>query len=405
MGFRGFGLSIWVKGNKATKIGLFRKIRPPGTAVAVSDDRWLRWIDGGSYGQILGWPLHDVVWGWLQNPQNGNVLKHNPRSDPDTSRIHVFSRQWDLVPTVEEYTTLLHCSSIQADKAYSRVSNVLTFLKKLMSITGMNTKKRVDVFALSIYGLVIFPKALGHTDDAISDLFYRLDKRVTLVPTILAETFRFLSAYWRAGEGRFIATPRRDNILEEKWMAILQCLQDENIEWRALWIVPDEILYRYGDFDLVPLLGIWGAIGYAPLLVLRQYSQENTQPIEEHLQVIPFKLEIVKQDFGRRSSKLAKQIEKLEEEKMRLGLDVDVQKLKFEKMLESRNEKVKLKARVTKLERSLHQYRSHKSSIELKASLNNIEELNGKIEELEATLQNCELRVELLEMNNEHYKE
>ncbi|MBA0764903.1 hypothetical protein Gotri_014179 [Gossypium trilobum] len=35
----------------------------------------------------------------------------------------------------------------------------------------MNTKKRVDVFALSIYGLFIFPKALGHIDDVVSDLF------------------------------------------------------------------------------------------------------------------------------------------------------------------------------------------------------------------------------------------
>ncbi|MBA0635672.1 hypothetical protein Godav_029668 [Gossypium davidsonii] len=47
-----------------------------------------------------------------------------------------------------------------------------------MNITGMNlilahpdTKKKVDVFALSIYGLVIFPKALGYIDEAVSDLF------------------------------------------------------------------------------------------------------------------------------------------------------------------------------------------------------------------------------------------
>ncbi|MFQ6635086.1 hypothetical protein Gotur_011073 [Gossypium turneri] len=42
------------------------------------------------------------------------------------------------------------------------------------------------------------------------------------------------------------------------------------------------------------------------------------------------------------------------------------------------------------------------SVIELKVSLNKIEELKGKIEELETPLQNCKLRVELLEMNNEH---
>ncbi|MFQ6657706.1 hypothetical protein Gotur_027268, partial [Gossypium turneri] len=140
-----------------------------------------------------------------------------------------------LVPSVEEYTTLLRCLNIQAEKAYSRAANILTFLKKLMSITGMSeqwvaarikqkgdskciywkslrdlilthliTKKRVDVFALSIYGLVIFSKALKHIDEAVSDLLDRLHKRVTPVLVILAKTFRSWSACQKVGEGRFI---------------------------------------------------------------------------------------------------------------------------------------------------------------------------------------------------------
>ncbi|MBA0673214.1 hypothetical protein Goklo_025051 [Gossypium klotzschianum] len=44
----------------------------------------------------------------------------------------------DLVPSVEEYTTLLRCPEIQADKAYSRAVNALTSVKKLMNITGMS---------------------------------------------------------------------------------------------------------------------------------------------------------------------------------------------------------------------------------------------------------------------------
>ncbi|KAA3465496.1 6-phosphofructo-2-kinase/fructose-2,6-bisphosphatase-like protein [Gossypium australe] len=44
----------------------------------------------------------------------------------------------DLVPTVEEYTTLLRCSRVQADKAYFRAADVPNFVKKLMSITGMS---------------------------------------------------------------------------------------------------------------------------------------------------------------------------------------------------------------------------------------------------------------------------
>ncbi|MBA0778138.1 hypothetical protein Gotri_006048 [Gossypium trilobum] len=65
-------------------------------------------------------------------------------------------------------------------------------------------KKKVDVFALSVHGLIVFPKALGHVDEAVIDLFNQLDKRVTPFPTILAETFRSLNECRREGEGRFI---------------------------------------------------------------------------------------------------------------------------------------------------------------------------------------------------------
>ncbi|MFQ6663939.1 hypothetical protein Gotur_031237 [Gossypium turneri] len=57
-----------------------------------------------------------------------------------------------------------------------------------------DVKKRVDIFTLSIYSLFIFPKALGHVGEAVIDLFDRLDKGVTQVPAILAETFRSLNA-------------------------------------------------------------------------------------------------------------------------------------------------------------------------------------------------------------------
>ncbi|MBA0655921.1 hypothetical protein Goklo_008341 [Gossypium klotzschianum] len=110
-----------------------------------------------------------------------------------------------------------------------------------------DTKKRVNIFALSIYGLVIFLKALGHINDAISDLFDWLDKRVTLVLAILAETFRYLSACRRAGEGRFIECA----LLLLAWFHshFWKSLQDEDVELRAPWMIPVEILYRCGDFD------------------------------------------------------------------------------------------------------------------------------------------------------------
>ncbi|MBA0817824.1 hypothetical protein Gohar_022137 [Gossypium harknessii] len=155
-----------------------------------------------------------------------------------------------------------------------------------------DAKKRVDIFALSIYGLMVFPKALGHVDEAVLDLSGELDRGVTPVPAVLAETFRSLNACRRAGEGRFIgctqlllvwfhshfwkaekvsyrvfsegysplkeliATPGRDDITEEKGMVIIQNLQEDDVKWMAHWMVPDEILYRCGDFNWASLLGI-----------------------------------------------------------------------------------------------------------------------------------------------------
>ncbi|MBA0789423.1 hypothetical protein Gotri_025880 [Gossypium trilobum] len=103
----------------------------------------------------------------------------------------------------------------------------------------------------------------------------KLDRGVTPVPAILAETFRSLNRVFSENYSplkEIVATPRRDDILEEKWIALLQNLQEEDVEWKAPWLIPDRILYQCGRFDWVPLLGIWGATGYAPLLTPRQYG-------------------------------------------------------------------------------------------------------------------------------------
>ncbi|KAL1183131.1 hypothetical protein V6Z11_A02G161500 [Gossypium hirsutum] len=355
----------------------------------------------------------------------------------------------DLAPTVEEYTALLRCPRFQEDRIYSRAVNVPTFWKKLMAITGMSEQwitarikekgeckciswdalkdlilthpdeaKRVDVFALSLYGLMVFPRALGYMDEVTTNLFHGLSKRVTSVPAILAETFRSLGPCRKVGAGRFVgcvqlllawfyshfrlidkvvcpvffedysplkdivASIRRVDIPEENWIVLLQNLQSKDVEWRAPWMIPGE----------VPLLGILGAIGYSPLLVLRQFglrqfvpathgltqsefayrgadykkrvtigpattpeyvewrgrrindnilepNMEGARPMKEYLQVMPSELEIMKQEFERKNMELEKRIAKLEKEKMYLSLDIDVQKIEVEK---ERKEKRKI---------------------------------------------------------------
>ncbi|MBA0786525.1 hypothetical protein Gotri_000102 [Gossypium trilobum] len=66
-------------------------------------------------------------------------------------------------------------------------------------------------------------------------------------------------------------------------------------------------------------------------------NPETARSLEEHLQVLPSEIEIIKQDFQKRSLELGKKIEQLEEEKMQLGLDVDVQKLEVDKLRKGNN--------------------------------------------------------------------
>ncbi|MBA0729553.1 hypothetical protein Golax_025763, partial [Gossypium laxum] len=263
----------------------------------------------------------------------------------------------------------------------------------------------------------------------------QLDKRVTPVLAILAKTFRSLNACRRAGEGRFIG---------------------------AHWMIPNEILYQCGDFDWVPLLKFWGAVGYALLLVLRQYrsrqfipvtqglalcgfsykgdnykkkgkrindnipesSQEDVWPLEEHLQVIPSESEIIKQDFEKRSSELGKKIEQLEEEKMCLGLDVDIHKLEAKKLRRGKNKaeedldslktdykKLRLLMRIAGLGKTSEQWRQEIKEEKIKANQwekkfqgTRAREVTLERSRLECQNEKAGLRAEVVELEKSLYQ-
>ncbi|KAL1185869.1 hypothetical protein V6Z11_A01G140200 [Gossypium hirsutum] len=161
----------------------------------------------------------------------------------DEQLIQVMVRFWDptyqcftfnqdyMTLTIEEYTALLRIDNVQFSKIYVKEPKPMTFKKKLVRLTGMTDMwaekqikkknevscvpwfslrdlvqnhpdivKRIDLFALAIYGLIVFPKVLGYVEVAVVDFFERLRKGINLISTILVETFRFLSSCWRKGE-------------------------------------------------------------------------------------------------------------------------------------------------------------------------------------------------------------
>ncbi|KAK5785093.1 hypothetical protein PVK06_039642 [Gossypium arboreum] len=118
---------------------------------------------------------------------------------------------------------------------------------------------------------------------------------------------------------------------------------------------------------------------------ISQPSLGDVKSMDEYLQVIPSELEIIKADQWEKRFHDAR----ARESALRKSL------------IEGQDERQILGARVAELERVLHQSRGHNLDIELRASLSRIEDLKGRVEELETALQNCEHRIEFLESNNE----
>ncbi|KAL4341841.1 hypothetical protein GQ457_08G025860 [Hibiscus cannabinus] len=73
----------------------------------------------------------------------------------------------------------------------------------LITRTYPDPHKKVHLFAVAIYGLVLFPRILGYIDVTVFETFNQFQYYISPVPTILAETFLSLNAYRQLEGGRF----------------------------------------------------------------------------------------------------------------------------------------------------------------------------------------------------------
>ena len=173
-----------------------------------------------------------------------------------------------------------------------------------------------------VYSILIFPQSSGYVDAAIVDLIEQIDNQVNPVLAIIAETIRSLNYCKRKGKGDFIGyvqllyiwirshfwgkcevslkfcmstmVPIREfyqkewpkNQTREQWVAALRDLDPAHMTWKAPWMSQGNVLYRCGDKMWVPLLGLWGVISYAPLLVCRQYASEQFIPATHGLNLL-----------------------------------------------------------------------------------------------------------------------
>ena len=74
----------------------------------------------------------------------------------------------------------------------------------------------------------------------------------------------------------------------EQWVAALRDLDPAHVTWKVPWMNQGSVLYGCGDKMWVPLLGLWGVISYAPLLVCRQYASKQFIPATHGLDQLEF---------------------------------------------------------------------------------------------------------------------
>ncbi|KAG8496229.1 hypothetical protein CXB51_009234 [Gossypium anomalum] len=209
--------------------------------------------------------------------------------------------QEDMTPTIEEYAALLRIDNVQFGKIYVKEPKPLTFRKKLVRLTDMidawaekqikkknetvcipwsslresvlshpDILKRVNLFALAIYGLVIFREFSDILSRDIQVLEYLSKGRKGTI-------YRVCTAGQCLDFESFLESRAHSIPHVFKNIRPARSLPQERMAERShrATLV---LLYKCGGQDWVPLLGLWGGVGYAPLLVQRQFSSRQFIP-------------------------------------------------------------------------------------------------------------------------------
>ncbi|MBA0788874.1 hypothetical protein Gotri_024966 [Gossypium trilobum] len=137
----------------------------------------------------------------------------------------------DMVSTIKEYSTLLHYDFRDLLRIYWKqnadfrgplanlmglpVDMVKTRLKDKNSpciswsdirdaMQKANGDRHLSLFAFFVYGLIVFPKALGYVSVELVDFQFQIEKRANPASTFLAKTIISLNLIRRKGDERVL---------------------------------------------------------------------------------------------------------------------------------------------------------------------------------------------------------
>jgi hypothetical protein len=183
-------------------------------------------------------------------------------------------------------------------------------------------KFRINAFKIAFAGIFLFPTSTGRIDLGVIPLVFSEGR--SIIPAILCETVRSLSYCRRQGEGvpmfctqllqlwfcshlqhfHRLQTPyhfERHTVSQtvkialpftgnsRDWALYLLDLPLGEWSWKVTWGPAAWMPWTHcALFDGVPLLGVWGCIGYYPSLALRQFGGVQYPPRLGDLDAVTF---------------------------------------------------------------------------------------------------------------------
>ena len=179
----------------------------------------------------------------------------------------------------------------------------LSFLTEYLHQLGEERDWEVfmDVFALALFGIMLFPKTQRFVDNAAISAYiaYRTQSE-SPVTAILADTYLALNLcnpkkktrmacclpalfVWIVSrfEERVVGIKcpvksvkqqRLEVKSKDEWSQYMASLTQGKIEWQPAWQQRSQLVYQCTKFPNVPLIGTKGCINYNPVLAQRQFG-------------------------------------------------------------------------------------------------------------------------------------
>ncbi|KAG2408055.1 uncharacterized protein HKW66_Vig0028770 [Vigna angularis] len=243
-------------------------------------------------------------------------------------------RDFQLVPTVEEFEQILNIP-LEGKTPYNYLGQYIPVLQlsRIMKVHPMKLESKftikgkvrglpqgylkgylhrlaeeenwetfMDVLALLLYGIMLFPNVKNFVDYAAMNAFVGYKERCeNPVTAILAKVYGTLNRCYELKGGKMLCclpvlymwfisrvsedalntTCPMDELLQCKpnvkganeWAQLCASLNKEQIKWCFPWQHRSHIIYHCGRYPNVPLMGIRCCINYNPVLAQRQFGR------------------------------------------------------------------------------------------------------------------------------------